>query len=303
MAPALLILLGTIWGLSNMLTKLALEELDTFTFTFWQAAIAVCLLLVLAAVRRQRAPLDAKHLRYYAFNGLAGLALPGLNIAIVVQHLPAGLLSAIISTAALFTYVLALAAGQEKFHPVRAFGVVLGLAGALCILLPGASLPSADMWQWALLALLTPLLYGVNGVFAGRFMPEGTGAAVMATGLLGVTALVYLVLMVALGEPGLPWPPRWPSTYALYALALGAAVAFVVYFRLIRIAGEVFMSQVGYLVVAVGIIAGMVVFGERHSLWAWGGMALMLAGVALVNSGQQLAAGRRAASRWWSGYG
>ena len=302
MALALLLLLGAIWGLSNMLTKVALRDLDTFAFTFWQAAIAFCLLFALTLARGKSPPMDRRHLRYYTVNGLLGLALPGLNIAIVVQHIPAGLLSAVVSTAALFTYVLALAAGQEKFHWVRAGGVLLGLAGALFILLPSASLPSADMAGWVLLGLGTPFLYGLNGVFASRFMPKGTPAPIMASGLLGVTAMIYLVLMFAMGEAAAPWPPAWPSTWALYALALGASIAFVAYFRLIRLAGEVYMSQVGYLVLAVGIIAGMVVLGERHSLWVWIGMALMLAGVALVNRGQQLT-GKATAGRWWSGSG
>lgn len=300
MALALLLLLGTVWGLSNMLTKVALQGMDTYAFTFWQAAIAFCILMAVTVARGPLPPFDRDHVRYYLVNGLLGLALPGLNIAIVVQHIPAGLLSAIVSTAALFTYVLALAAGQEKFHPVRAVGVVLGLAGALCILLPSASLPSADMGRWVLLGLLTPFLYGLNGVFAGRFMPDDADAPVMASGLLGVTALMYLMLMFAMGEASVPWPPDWPSTWALYALAAGASIAYATYFHLIRIAGEVYMSQVGYLVVAVGIIAGMVVLGERHSLWAWVGMALMLAGVALVNRGQQ-GTGNRSASHWWRG--
>ncbi|HKK29204.1 MAG TPA: DMT family transporter [Alphaproteobacteria bacterium] len=301
MALAFLLLLGLIWGLSNMLTKLALEGIDTFAFTFWQATLAFGILAALAAIRKLRPPMDRQHLRYYVVNGLLGLALPGLNIAIVVQHIPAGLLSAIVSTAALFTYMLALAIGQERYHPLRALGVLIGLAGALLILLPRTSLPSSDMAQWVLLALLTPFLYGVNGVFAGRFMPKGTDAAVMASGLLATTGILYLLLMVSMGEATVPWPPVWPSTYAMYALALGASIAYVVYFRLIRLAGSVYMSQVGYLVVAVGVVAGMIVFDERHSVWVWAGMVLMVVGVTLVNLGQQKRAQERSAVSWWAG--
>jgi len=64
----------------------------------------------------------------------------------------------------------------------------------------------------------------------------------------------------------------------------------VLYFQIIRMAGPVYLSQVGYLVVSVGIIAGMIVFGERHSLWVWIGIGLMIAGLTLVNIGQLRAA-------------
>ena len=30
----------------------------------------------------------------------------------------------------------------------------------------------------------------------------------------------------------------------------------------------------------------MAIYGERHSLWVWGGMAVMLAGLTMVNLGQ-----------------
>lgn len=284
--PAMLLALGTIWGLSNPLTKLALEEVQTFAFAFWQVTLALAVLSAIALARRSRPPLGRRHLRYYLFTGLIGLALPGLNIAIVVQHIPAGLMSAIVSTAALFTYVLAVALRQERFHWLRAGGVLLGLAGALAILVPRTSLPGADMTGWVLMAMLTPLCYGINGVFAERFMPDDAGSGTMACGLLATASLFYLPVMVASGQASLPLPPVWPSTYALYALALGACGAYLLYFRLIRHAGPVFMSQVGYIVVAIGIIGGMLIFGERYSLWVWGGMALLVAGVTLVNAGQ-----------------
>ena len=282
-----LLALGTIWGLSNPLTKLALEGLQTFAFAFWQVTLALAVLGALVWAAGSRPSLDGPHFRYYLFNGLIGLAIPGLNIAVVVQHIPAGLLSAIVSTAALFTYALALMLGQERFQPARALGVLLGLAGALLILLPQASLPEAGMAGWVLLALLTPLCYGINGVFAERFMPADTGSAGMACGLLATASLFYLPVMLASGQASLPVPPEWPSTYALYALAAGASAAYILYFCLIRRAGPVFMSQVGYIVVAVGILGGMLIFGERYSLWVWGGMALLMAGVTLVNTGQE----------------
>lgn len=281
-----LLALGTIWGLSNPLTKLALEGLQTFAFAFWQVTLALVALGGIVLARGGRPSVDGPHLRYYLFNGLIGLAIPGLNIAVVVQHIPAGLLSAIVSTAALFTYALALALRQERFQPVRALGVLLGLAGALLILLPRASLPEAGMAGWVLMAMLTPLCYGINGVFAERFMPADTGSAGMACGLLATASLFYLPVMLASGQASVPVPPEWPSTYALYALALGASAAYILYFRLIRRAGPVFMSQVGYIVVAVGILGGMAIFGERHSLWVWSGIGLLVFGVALVNAGQ-----------------
>ena len=63
----------------------------------------------------------------------------------------------------------------------------------------------------------------------------------------------------------------------------------MLYFQIIRLAGPVDLSQVGYLVVVIGVVTGMLVFGERHSLWVWIGIGLMVAGLTFVNLGQKKA--------------
>ncbi|MGY9056220.1 MAG: EamA/RhaT family transporter, partial [Alphaproteobacteria bacterium] len=63
--------------------------------------------------------------------------------------------------------------------------------------------------------------------------------------------------------------------------------------QIIRLAGPVYLSQVGYLVVVIGVVTGMLVFGERHSLWVWGGIALMVGGLILVNVGQRRAVAKK----------
>ena len=51
---------------------------------------------------------------------------------------------------------------------------------------------------------------------------------------------------------------------------------------LIAYAGPVFATQVAYLVTIFGVAWGMVIFDERHSVWIWLSLAVMLAGLALV---------------------
>ena len=76
-------------------------------------------------------------------------------------------------------------------------------------------------------------------------------------------------------------------------LGVTASIAYVLYFQIIRLAGPVYLSQVGYLVVVIGVVTGMLVFGERHSLWVWGGIALMVGGLILVNVGQRRAVAKK----------
>jgi len=293
LALVFLLTLGSIWGVSISATKLAVTGFGPFSVVFWYALIAFLVLGALSLIRRKPPPLDGRHLRYYLASGLIGFAVPSLNNVIVVQHVPAGILSTVIATAPVFTYAIALAARQERFQAVRAVGIGLGLVGTFVILLPANSLPDAGMAPWVALGLLTPFLYGVTAVIIGRFMPRETDAMTLATGFLGVATVFFLAILLASGGGQVPWPPVWPASHMVLWLGISSSAAYVLYFQIIRMAGPVYLSQVGYLVVSIGVLAGMAVFGERHSLWVWLGIGLMVGGLTLVNLGQ-LRAMRRA---------
>ena len=52
--------------------------------------------------------------------------------------------------------------------------------------------------------------------------------------------------------------------------------------ELIRRAGAVFSSQLSFLISLSGVMWGMLLLGERHSLWVWGALVLIFTGVWLV---------------------
>ena len=53
------------------------------------------------------------------------------------------------------TYALALAFGMAALHRLRVVGLASGLAGAMMVLLPRASLPDPGMLPWVLLSCVT----------------------------------------------------------------------------------------------------------------------------------------------------
>ena len=59
-------------------------------------------------------------------------------------------------------------------------------------------------------------------------------------------------------------------------------VSYATFIYLVRITGPVFASQSGYLVVAVGVLVSILVYGERHSVWVWVAAVLLLLGMTLV---------------------
>ena len=64
-------------------------------------------------------------------------------------------------------------------------------------------------------------------------------------------------------------------------MATGIGYAF--FFRLQQVGGPVYLSQISYVNTAVGLAFAVLLFGERLNAWIWLAVALVFAGVALVN--------------------
>ena len=62
-----------------------------------------------------------------------------------------------------------------------------------------------------------------------------------------------------------------------------AVATYILYYTVIKIAGAVYLAQVGYIVTLTGVGWGAWFFGERPSIWLWASVVLVFAGVALVN--------------------
>ena len=98
--------------------------------------------------------------------------------------------------------------------------------------------------------------------------------------LSGATILLLLSLMV-----DRPWTlaPSGASILALIGLAVfSTAIAFAIYFRLIRTLGSVGTTAQAYLRAPIGIAIGAYFLGESLSEAAWIGLLCILAGVAFM---------------------
>jgi len=80
-------------------------------------------------------------------------------------------------------------------------------------------------------------------------------------------------------------PLSWPwgsTTWAIISLAILNVVCYGLFMMLIVRAGPVFASQTAYIVTLSGVFWGILIFGEKHSLWIWASLASMLIALALV---------------------
>ena len=131
-----------------------------------------------------------------------------------------------------------------------------------------------------------PIFIGKKALFGtlitGTPGPAGSdpAATVGAMLLMASVVLVPVVLATDTFVPlGFPWGE---VEWAVIGMMAVNALSYAVFYHLIQIAGPVFATQMAYVVTIAGVAWGIVIFGEQHSLWIWGALGLMLAGLALV---------------------
>jgi drug/metabolite transporter (DMT)-like permease len=95
-------------------------------------------------------------------------------------------------------------------------------------------------------------------------------------------------LAAATSSFGVFQPPWTVISLSLLGLGIINAFAYAVFFRLVEQAGPVFTSQTGNLVTLFGVGWGILIFGERHSIWVWLSFATMMVALALVRPRQSM---------------
>jgi len=277
---------GSLLGLSTNLAKIAGEaQVPPLAFLCWSITGAALILMIVAALRRDLPPVNARTLEYYAVSALVGVAGSNLIFVSAVSHVGAGFVALIISLPPLLTYVGALALRMERFQTVRAAGVAAALVGAGVLAARKLAAPDADSF-WILLALVGPVLLAIGNLYRTLRWPKGVSADALAPGMLVAAAIMLLAAGIL---PGFSLVVPMDSKLPLILIAVQAVIfagMFLLLFMLQKTGGPVLLSLLGSVGALVGVPVAIFLQGEAPPDGLLLGAALIAAGVALLTLGK-----------------
>jgi drug/metabolite transporter (DMT)-like permease len=273
--------LALVFGSAFFLVKLALGSYGPLTVALIRVALG-CLILTAVAVWRGRTlPRGLRIWLTLLVMGALNNAIPFALICWGQTHIESGLTAILNAMTPIFTVLAAHAAGQERMTLRRLAGVGLGFLG-VAVLIGPESLRHLDPTDMAEIAvLLAAVSYAAAGIW-GRRLRE-LPIEVAAGGMLAGSSLLLLPLALLLEHP---WriSPTPASLAALAALgALSTAVAYLLYFRLLRRVGPTNLLLVTFLLPIVALALGAVFLGEHIEIGDLAGLALILAGLAAID--------------------
>lgn len=280
---AFLLIMGTTWGLSFSLGKIAVENgAQPFGVSQFQVMFAGVILLLVTFIRKKPLTVLKGKLGFIFIVAMLGAAIPGVLYYYAALHVPAGVLSITVALIPLMTYGFSIPLKLEQFSSTRLVGLVFGVLAICLIALPENSLPDRAALPWMFIACICALCYAVENIILGFKSALTVGPIRLAMGMNVMAAITLLPITLYTDSFFVPSFPFQLVDYAVIGLGLITVVAYSMFVLSVALFGPVFSSQVGYVVTLTGVFWGMLIFDESPSLWIWLSLAAMLIGLALV---------------------
>ena len=285
--------LAGMWGSSYLFIKIGVETITPLTLVAARLFFGLALLLVAVGIARERLPRERRMYRHLLVMSVLNIVIPFFLITWAEQTTSSALAAILNATVPLFTIVFAASfLHDEPITVNRVFGLAVGFVGVVVIVSRNLALDDGNIGgEIALIG--SSISYGIGNVYNRRHV---RGLRPMIPALFQVLfAFVIVVVLAFTFERPLETPITRDGLFAVIWLGiLGSGFAYLAYFRILGEWGATRTSMVAYLLPIVGITLGVIVLNEAVDVRVLAGTALVIAGVALVNSrfGSRRLAGR-----------
>ena len=268
--------MSIIWGVPYLLIKVAVEGVSVPVLVLARTAVGALVLIPLTLRRGAWAPVLA-HWKPVAVFAFFEIIAAWLLLTDAERHISSSLTGLLIAASPIVATLLDRLTGGE--HPLtvkRMAGLGVGLIGVA--VLAGPALTGGSAWP-VTQVLMVSVCYAIAPLVAARYLGD-VPTLPMTAACLGLAAIVYA------GPAAATWPDTVPETRVLLALAALAvictAVAFIIFFALIREVGAARALVFTYVNPAVALAAGVIVLNEPLTPWNLAGLALILTGSVLA---------------------
>lgn len=274
------VMLAAIWGASFLFMRLAAVEFGALPTAAVRVAIAAMALMPLL-LYRNLLPELRRHWRRVLLVGVLNSGIPFACYSYALLYITTGLSSVLNATVPLFGALVAWIWLKDRPGGWRVLGLAIGFAGVAMLAAGKASFkPDASGLAsgWAIVAcLVATLCYGIAASYTKRYL-GGIRPLVTATGSQ-IGATLFLV-----GPALMTWPSQSPSANAWMAVAvvgvLCTAVAYILYFKLIELAGPAKALSVTFLVPVFAVGYGLLLLNETVTT-----LTLVCGAIILVGTG------------------
>lgn len=276
---SLFVAVGILWGIPYLLIRVAVRDLSPAMVVFSRVLIGALILVPLAIRQKSFGPAlrNFKYIFVYAVVEIMG---PWFLITKAEMKISSGLAGLLVATVPIWATIYASFTGDKTvWHRKRLAGLVVGFIGLVAVV--GIESLSGKNSLWAIISILIAAVgYALAPNMIMKKLPNISGLAINALAMT-MTAVVYAPFAI------LQWPKGHVSQNSLLSvIALGifpTAMAFVVFFAVLREVGPARASLVTYLNTAFAVVLGVLILSEPLTLGIVIGLPMVLIGSYLAS--------------------
>jgi drug/metabolite transporter (DMT)-like permease len=269
------ITVALVWGSTFFAIALGITSFTPFGMTSFRFLGAGLLALAVSRLNGEPLPLR-RDLPHLMLQGVLQLTLSNTLVTWAEGSVSSGVTAVLCATSPLFYAVM----GRESLGPRGWAGLLVGLGGVGVLALAGAGTQTVSLWGFAAVMVATYLW--AQGTLHGRRHVRGQGLM----GQVGVQMLTGGALSMALvpfAGGFLRAPLTWKAGLAVAYLAVfGSLVAYSAFIYISRAWAPSRMSTYVYINPVVAVLLGCFLLREPLNLTMVLAMAVIMAGVALL---------------------
>ncbi|MCA9935139.1 MAG: DMT family transporter [Ardenticatenaceae bacterium] len=279
---------GFLFGTTLVVSRFSVAQFDPTVYVGLRLTLAGMghVAAYTLARKKFRWPTDPRLWFHAAILGVLGTAVPMTSIVNSLQYLSSGIASVLITTNPAVTVLMShFLLPDEKLNKRKSAGIMLALAGAALLALSGESgLPNvnqADPRGYLLMATAI-LVSSAMIIYVRKYMQNYNSFDVASVRMF--TAAMVVMPLSALFI-GVDFGAVTGQGYAalFYASLIGTFSGMLLAFRNVQRFGATAGAMTGYIIPIFAVFGGWLLLGEKITPVMLGGMALIIAGIAILN--------------------
>jgi drug/metabolite transporter (DMT)-like permease len=278
----LLVVLSILWGGSFFFNKLTVVEWPPFAVVQVRVGLAALSLLLVVRITGQSMAVGRSIWLAFFGMGILNNLIPFSLFLWGQQQIASGLASILNATTPVFAVLVMHCFAGEKATGLKLGGVLAGLVGVGILMGPDVLGGLGSNLAAQLACILAAVSYAFSGLFGRRF--RGLPPLVAATGQLCASTVMIVPIVFVLHPPWtLPVPSQQAILAAIGLALISTALAYIIFFRIMRAAGPSNVMLVTFLIPVSAILLGSGLLGEELLPRHFAGMAAIFVGLALID--------------------
>ncbi|KZN59781.1 hypothetical protein N478_26235 [Pseudoalteromonas luteoviolacea S4060-1] len=280
----MLICLSVLWGGSFFFVGVAVNSLPALTIVTLRVGIAAIVLWSIAGVFGLRPPKGLKVWVAFVVMGLLNNVIPFGLIVWGQTQIASGVASILNAATPMFTVMIAgILLPDEKPTPMKLIGVMIGFVGvAVMIGIPALIGENSLLAQLAIIG--GTLSYAFAGVYGRRFKAFGIKPLTTAAGQVTASTILLLPLTLLVdGMVDVTLISMWTWSAVIGLAVMSTAIAYVLYFKILELAGATNVLLVTLLVPVSAMLLGFLFLNESLDAIHLLGMGLIAIGLCVID--------------------